>query len=92
MPEAATKSYCLRLLDLRVAKKEKRSLREQANERSDNALVARICRLAEGFKTHVNEMTHSLYHIAKKREIDEKNIQEILDLIAQLEKSLVTSA
>ena len=58
----------------------------------DNALVARICQLAEGFKTHTNEMTHSSYHIAKKKEIDEKNIQEILNLIAQPEKSLATSA
>jgi hypothetical protein len=38
----------------------------------DNGLIAKICQLAEGFKTHANEMTHSLYHIAQKKEIDEK--------------------
>jgi len=32
-------------------------------------------------------MTHSLYHIAKKKEIDEKDFQEILDMISDLEKS-----
>jgi hypothetical protein len=44
--------------------------------------------LAGGFKETANEMTHSLYHIARKSEIDGKGIQEILDLISELEKSI----
>lgn len=54
----------------------------------ENKLVERICQLADGFKETANEMTHSLYHIATKREIDSKNFQDILDLIRILEKSL----
>jgi len=50
-------------------------------------LAERICGLAEGFKEKANDMTHSLYHIATKKEIDEKDFQQILDLVATLEKS-----
>ena len=53
----------------------------------EQQLVERICQLAEGFKETANEMTHSLYHIAKKREIDNKDFQELLDLITRLERS-----
>ena len=55
---------------------------------TEKKLVERICDLAEGFKETANEMTHSLYHIATKKEIDSKNFQHILDLIKELEKSL----
>ena len=55
---------------------------------SERKLVERICDLAGGFKETANEMTHSLYHIARKNEIDEKGIQEILDLISELEKNI----
>lgn len=54
----------------------------------DKKLVERICQLADGFKETANEMTHSLYHIATRKEIDSKNFQHILDLIGRLEKSL----
>jgi len=54
----------------------------------ENKLVERICQLADGFKEDANEMTHSLYHIASKKEIDEKEFQSILDLIKRLEKYL----
>lgn len=54
-------------------------------------LVERICQLADGFKETANEMTHSLYHLATKREIDEKNFQYILDLIEELENKMVNS-
>jgi len=57
---------------------------------TENKLVERICELAKGFKETANEMTHSLYHIATKREIDEKNFQHILDLIKKLEETLET--
>jgi hypothetical protein len=51
-------------------------------------LVERICDLAEGFKDEADDMTHSLYHIATKKEIDERNFQQILILIAELEKTI----
>lgn len=65
------------------------NLRSSSNDfASDNKLVERICELADGFKDPANDMTHSLYHIAKKKEIDDKNFQEILDLILRLEKNI----
>lgn len=54
----------------------------------EKTLAERICQLAEGFKETANEMTHSLYHIATKKEMDSKNFQHILDLIKILEKTL----
>jgi len=54
----------------------------------ENKLVERIVELAGGFKETANEMTHSLYHIATKKEIDNKNFQHILDLIKKLEETL----
>ena len=53
----------------------------------ERPLVERISQLADGFRETANEMTHSLYHIAKKNEIDDKNFQELLDLIDRLVKS-----
>jgi DnaJ-domain-containing protein 1 len=65
------------------------NLRKSANDfKTEKKLVERICNLAEGFKDEANDMTHSLYHIATKTEIGEKNFQQVLDLIALLEKSL----
>lgn len=55
----------------------------------DQKLVRRICQLSEGFKEDANEMTHSLYHIATRKEIDSKNFQHLLYLIGTLEKKLV---
>lgn len=54
----------------------------------EKALVKRICDLTLGFKETANEMTHSLFHIAIKKEIDNKNFQHILDLINNLEETL----
>jgi hypothetical protein len=60
-------------------------LRKSANDFApENKLVERICQLSEGFKEDANEMTHSLFHIASKTEIDEKGFQVILDLIKSL--------
>ena len=56
-----------------------------------NDIVNRICDLAKGFKEDANEMTHSLYHIATKKELDEKDFQQMLNLVAELEKSLSPS-
>jgi len=65
------------------------NLRDSATDFiSEKELVERICDLAGGFKETANDMTHSLYHIARKREIDEKGFQQILDLIAALEISI----
>lgn len=65
------------------------NLRDSANDfKSEKKLVERICNLAEGFKDDANGMTHSLYHIAKKKEIDEKDFQQILDQVSLLEKTL----
>lgn len=47
-------------------------------------IVERICQLADFFKETANEMTHSLYHIADKKEIDGSRFQEILDLFKEL--------
>ena len=67
------------------------NLRASSNDFApEKKLVERIYQLADGFKETANEMTHSLYHIATKREIDNKNFQDILDLIGRLEKSSST--
>jgi hypothetical protein len=66
-----------------------KSLRENKNDFiPENKLVERICILAEKFKETADEMTHSLYHIASKKEMDEMNFQQILDLIRELFKKL----
>jgi len=64
------------------------NLRDSARDFPDRKLVERTCDLAGGFKDEADDMTHSLYHIATKKEIDEKNVQQILYLIAELEKSI----
>lgn len=57
---------------------------------TERDLVERICTLAGGFKETANDMAHSLYHLAKKNEIDEKDFQQILDLLAMLEQSIAS--
>lgn len=65
------------------------NLRNSSNDfNSEKPLVERVCNLADQFKERANEMTHSLYHIATRKEIDDINFQQILDLIAELEKSI----
>ncbi|MEM3576886.1 MAG: hypothetical protein QXX51_00310 [Candidatus Bathyarchaeia archaeon] len=65
------------------------NLRESSKDFGpEKSLVERICQLAERFKEEANEMTHSLYHIATKKEIDEIRFQYILDLIKKLERTL----
>lgn len=67
------------------------NLRNSSNDFGlEKKLAERICQLADGFKETANEMTHSLFHIATKKEIDSKNFQNILYLIERLEKSLTT--
>ena len=65
------------------------NLRNSSNDFiPEKDVVERICELAEGFKEKANDMTHSLYHIATKREMDEKNFQQILELITKLENTI----
>ena len=54
----------------------------------EKKLAERISEMADKFKETADEMTHSLYHIATKKEIDDKNFQYILDLIQELEKKM----
>ena len=55
----------------------------------DDVLVTRIVTLCKKFKDDANDKTHSWYHlVSKKKELDDKNPQYILDLIEQLEKNL----
>jgi len=64
------------------------NLRNSSNDFvSEKTLVERICQLSDGFKESANDMTHSRYHIATKKEIDDKNFQHLLDLIKSLETS-----
>ena len=75
-----------RLLDFAVLLS---NLRDSASDfNSEKPLVERICQLSDGFKETANDMTHSRYHIARRNELDEKGYQEILDQIAELEKSI----
>lgn len=65
------------------------NLRDSAPDfNSEKPLVERICQLSDGFKELSNDMAHSRYHIARKKELDEKGYQEILDQIAELEKNI----
>jgi hypothetical protein len=51
---------------------------------TEENIVKRICELANPFRETANEMTHSIYHIATKKEIDESKFQYTLDLIKEL--------
>ena len=55
----------------------------------DDSLVKRIVKLCREFKDDANDKTHSWYHlVSKKKELDDKNPQYILDLIEQLGKNV----
>lgn len=47
----------------------------------EKKLVQRILQLSEEFKDDANDKTHSLYHLSSKKELDDKNPQQIFDLI-----------
>jgi hypothetical protein len=51
---------------------------------TEENIVKRICELVNPFRERANEMTHSIYHIATKKEIDDSKFQYILDLIKEL--------
>jgi len=55
----------------------------------DDVLVKRIVEICKEFKDDANDKTHSWYHlVSKKKELDDKNPQYILDLIEQLSKNV----
>ncbi len=57
----------------------------------DSSLVERIVGLATPFKKEANDKTHSWYHIVKNREeLDRMQIQDIIDLLEQLLKSVAS--
>lgn len=72
-----------RFLDLKYILK---NLSEKSKEfGSEKELVERLIKKAEEFKEDANNKTHSLYHIVtNKKELDEKNPQEILEYIKAL--------
>lgn len=49
----------------------------------EKKLVQRILQLSEQFKDDANDKTHSLYHLCKKKELEDKNPQDIFDLIKE---------
>jgi hypothetical protein len=63
------------------------NLKESSKDfNTEKKIVERICELADKFRERANEMTHSLYHIATKKEIDESNFQDMLTLIKEVFK------
>ncbi|MFH1399447.1 MAG: hypothetical protein ABIG95_05035 [Candidatus Woesearchaeota archaeon] len=69
-----------RIHDLSVLIKNLRK-EAQSCDPEKKKLILRILQLSEQFKDDANDKTHSLYHICGKKELKEKNPQEILDLI-----------
>ena len=54
----------------------------------DRTLVERILNRAEQFKDDANDKAHSWYHIVKSRnELDDTHFQDIIDMIAKLDKA-----
>ena len=55
----------------------------------DKKLLERILNKSKNFKDDANDKTHSWYHIVKyPRELDEKNVQDIINMISILEGNL----
>jgi len=69
-----------RILDLSSLIK---NLREKSKkfDPEEKKLIQRILQLSEEFKNDANDKTHSLYHISSKKELIDKNPQQIFDLI-----------
>jgi len=57
----------------------------------EKSLLKRITSKAKMFKDEANDKTHSLYHMANKKELDEANPQEILDLIEEEFKDFINA-
>lgn len=58
----------------------------------DKTLLQRIISYSKPFKDDANDKTHSWYHIVKsKKELDQHNIQDILDMIGKLDANMGSS-
>ncbi len=63
--------------------------KESSKFAPDDVLIKRIVKLCKEFKDDANDKTHSWYHlVSKKKELDDKDPQYILDLIEQLGKNV----
>jgi len=51
---------------------------------SEKKIVETLCNRASEFKETANDMAHSIYQIARKKDIDERNFQVIIDLIREI--------
>ena len=51
---------------------------------SEKKLIETFCNRASEFKETANDMAHSIYQVARKKDIDEKNFQYIIDLIREI--------
>ena len=62
-----------------------RNLKERLSDfdPDEKKLIQKILSLSENFKNDANDKTHSLYHLAKKKELDDADPQQILDLISE---------
>lgn len=62
-----------------------KNLRDKSNTFApdEKKLIQRILQLSEQFKDDANDKTHSLYHLCNKKELDDKNPQEIFNLIKE---------
>lgn len=55
----------------------------------DKKLLERIINRVREFKDDANDKTHSWYHIVRnKKELDDYNVQDIIDMISKLEKNI----
>jgi hypothetical protein len=65
-----------------------KTLKEKSNSFApdEKKLIQRILDLSDKFKNNANDKTHSLYHICKKKELDDASPQLILDLIKEFFK------
>jgi len=70
------------------------NLRKRASDFGpDKGLLERILGRADQFKDDANDKAHSWYHIVKSRkELDDTNFQDIIEMIVRLEKSLEASS
>ncbi|QQR82712.1 hypothetical protein IPJ70_01190 [Candidatus Campbellbacteria bacterium] len=55
---------------------------------SGSSAIERIKQKATPFKDDANDKTHSLFHIASKKEMEDANVQEIFDLITVVMKEV----
>ena len=72
-----------RIQDLSVLIKNINKIIARRVDPEERTLLLRITQKAKPFKDDANNKTHSLYHLSSKKELDEANPQEVLDLIME---------